>query len=267
MAATSSEGSIREAPRIISLVPSVTELVAALGLRSRLVGRTRFCIHPSAALVDVPIVGGTKDVRVERVRALAPTHVIVNVDENRRETVDALNEFVPHVIVTHPTCVRDNRALIDQLAAAFMNEPGVDGRARALGDEFEAELATTLAHAWTPHDVLYLIWRDPWMTIARDTYISSMLDTVGWHTLPALQGGTAGASRYPRVDAGAAWLDGVERILLSSEPYPFAQRDVTAARQLAPRATVGLIDGELVSWYGPRAAAGLRYLRQLAALG
>jgi len=265
MAAASSEGLIREAPRIISLVPSVTELVVALGLRSCLVGRTRFCIHPSAALVDVPKVGGTKDVRVERVRALAPTHVIVNVDENRRESVDALREFVPNVIVTHPTTVRDNLALIDQVAAAFSTEPGVDSRASTLAHEFEAELAATLAHAWKPRDVLYLIWRDPWMTIARDTYIAAMLDTVNWHTLPALQGGAAGAARYPPVDADATWLADVEHVLLSSEPYPFAQRDVEAARQLAPRATVEFIDGELVSWYGPRAATGLRYLRRLAA--
>jgi len=201
----------------------VTELVVALGLRPYLVGRTRYCIHPSAVLVDVPKVGGTKYVRVERVRALTPTHVIVNADENHRETVDALR------------------------------------------DEFEAELALTQARGWTPREVLYLIWRDPWMTITRDTYISSMLVTVNWHTLPALEGGATGAARYPLVDAGAPWLAGVERILLSSEPYPFAPRDVEAAQQLAPRASVECIDGELVSWYGPRAATGLRYLRRLAA--
>ena len=90
-------------PRIASLVPSLTELVVALGLRERLVARTGYCIHPAAALAGVPKVGGTKQVNLAKLRRLAPTHVLVNVDENRAETVAALREFVPHIIVTHPS--------------------------------------------------------------------------------------------------------------------------------------------------------------------
>jgi len=97
--------------RIVSLVPSITETLVELGLRDRLVGRTGFCIHPRDAVRDIPKVGGTKDVKIERVRALRPSHVIVNIDENEASTVDRLREFVPHVVVTHPTSPDDNLAL------------------------------------------------------------------------------------------------------------------------------------------------------------
>src|SRR5689334_1509447 len=98
-------------PRIVCLVPSVTELICALGLADRLVGRTGFCIHPWETVRSIPKVGGTKDVKLRAVRALEPTHVVVNVDENTRETAEALAEFVPEVVVTHPIEPRDNLAL------------------------------------------------------------------------------------------------------------------------------------------------------------
>ncbi len=253
------------APRIASLVPSLTELVVALGLGSRLVARTGFCIHPADALAAVPKVGGTKDVNLAKLRRLAPTHVLVNVDENRADTAEALRAFVPQVIVTHPCAPRDNLALIDQLAAAFDAEPGVRERAAALRDAFARELARCEAARPAPQRVLYLIWRAPWMGVARDTYIAQMLATVNWHTLPDRDGGTSGAARYPVVEAGATWLADVERVLLSSEPYRFDASHVAEAQALCPQARVQLVDGELLSWYGPRAAAGLRYLRALAA--
>ncbi len=88
--------------RIVSLVPSLTELVCELGLAARLVGRTGFCIHPAATVRAIPKVGGTKDVNIEKIRKLAPTHVLVNIDENEKPTVDLLAQFVPHIVVTHP---------------------------------------------------------------------------------------------------------------------------------------------------------------------
>ena len=105
--------------RIVSLVPSLTELVFDLGLGDRLVGRTGFCVHPHEALRGVPKVGGTKDVKLERIRELAPTHVLVNMDENRRETVDALAAFVPHIVVTHPNTPQDNLPLFALLGGIF----------------------------------------------------------------------------------------------------------------------------------------------------
>jgi hypothetical protein len=247
--------------RIASLVPSVTELVVALGLRPYLVARTGFCIHPVQALRDVPKVGGTKDVNVAKLRRLAPTHVIVNVDENRLETVEELRTFVPHVIVTHPCAPEDNHALIDQLALAF----GSAVRAQALHDRLADELAATTPEGRQAQRVLYLVWRDPWMTVARDTYISRMLARVNWHTEPDQAGGPHGAARYPALHGDEPWLARIDRVLLSSEPYRFTQAHLPEAAALAPGARVQLVDGELLSWYGPRAIDGLRYLRGLAA--
>jgi ABC-type Fe3+-hydroxamate transport system substrate-binding protein len=250
--------------RIASLVPSVTELVCALGLGPRLVARTGFCVHPADELAAVPKVGGTKEVNLAKLRRLAPTHVVVNVDENRLDTVEALRGFVSQVLVTHPCGPEDNLALLAQMTAAFGAEPGVADRAAALAAELRQALAECAAPAG-PQRVLYLIWRGPWMTVARDTYIARMLAQVGWHTLPAVEGGPQGAARYPVVEPGAAWLAEVDRVLLSSEPYRFTDAHLAEAQALCPRARVQLVDGELVSWYGPRAAAGLRYLRGLAA--
>ncbi len=252
-------------PRIASLVPSLTELVCALGLAHRLVARTGFCIHPAEVVRDVPKVGGTKDVNLAKLRRLAPTHVLLNVDENRAETAAALRDFVPELLVTHPCSPSDNLALIDQLTAAFAAEPGVAERAAALRAAMADELALTAAQQFAPQRVLYLIWREPWMTVARDTYIARMLAAVGWRTLPGVEGGAAGAGRYPPVDPAAPWLADVDRVLLSSEPYAFEPAHAAEAQALCPRAQVQAVDGELLSWYGPRAAAGLRYLRALAA--
>jgi hypothetical protein len=250
--------------RIASLVPSVTELVVALGLRPHLVARTGFCVHPKEALRDVPKVGGTKDVNFSRLQRLAPTHAIVNVDENRLDTVQRLRGFVPHVIVTHPCAPEDNHALLDQMVQAFGSVPGVGERAAELGAELDAELAATTPEHRDPEAVLYLIWRDPWMTIARDTYISRMLARVNWLSLPAVDGGVHGAARYPVVAGDEPWLADVQRVLLSTEPYRFTEQHFDAARALVPQATVQLVDAELLSWYGVRTAAGLRYLRELA---
>jgi ABC-type Fe3+-hydroxamate transport system substrate-binding protein len=116
------------APRIICLVPSITELLCDLGLAPYLVGRTGFCIHPAAVVAAIPKVGGTKDVNVDKIRALAPTHLIVNIDENEKPTVDALAQFVPYVIVTHPLTPSDNLNLYRLLGGIF----GAEEAAKAL---------------------------------------------------------------------------------------------------------------------------------------
>ena len=159
-------------PRIASLVPSLTELLFALGLGPHVVARTGFCIHPADAVRAVPKVGGTKDVNLAKLMRLAPTHVLVNVDENRLDTVQALRAWPaaqrPQVIVTHPCAPEDNVALIAQVADAFADTAGVAERAHALREELTAELAATAAarDRFTPQHVLYLIWREPWMSVA-----------------------------------------------------------------------------------------------------
>ncbi len=243
------------AARIVSLVPSITELVCELGLAASLVGRTGFCVHPRERLKRVPKLGGTKDVNLGRLRAVAPTHVIVNVDENRRETVDEIARFVPHVIVTHPLGPEDNLSLYRLIGGVF----GREREAEALCERFAVAHAACerAAAGFVERRAIYLIWRKPWMTVARDTYISRMLALVRWSTVPE-----TAAERYPEIALDAPTLAGVDVVLASSEPFPFRARDVEALRampELRGRA-VALIDAEMTSWYGPRAIAGLEYL-------
>ena len=248
-------------------MPSLTELVVELGLRDVLVARTGFCIHPAEALRDVPKVGGTKDVNLAKLQRLAPTHVLVNVDENRRETVDAIRAWPnpPQIVVTHPNGPDDNLALVAQMVEHFGDRPGVAAGATALTRALRQELALTQPGGRPTQRVLYLIWRDPWMTVARDTYLSRMLARIGWHTLPDARGGDRGAARYPALHGSEPWLAEVQRVLLSSEPYRFTDTHLAEARRLCPNAQACLVDGERLSWYGPRAVSGLRYLREMAA--
>lgn len=242
-------------PRIVSLVPSLTELVCDLGLADCLVGRTGFCVHPREVLRNVPKVGGTKDVKLDVLRQLTPTHLIADIDENRRETVETIMEFVPHVVVVHPKTVDDNLALYTLLGAIF----GREAEAARLAAEFSAarrELAAVAARL--PREaVLYPIWREPWMTVRRDTYIAAMLAAAGWDTLPQ-----QAALRFPQFTWDAPWLAGVARVLLPSEPYAFTDQHLAEVGLLAQR-PVARIDGEMVSWYGSRAIPGLRYLAGL----
>ena len=257
--------------RIASLVPSLTELVVELGLLDVLVARTGFCIHPGELLRGVPKVGGTKDVNLAKLQRLVPTHVLVNVDENRREVVDAMRAWSnpPQIVVTHPNGPEDNLALVAQLLALFGAQADVAERAAALTAALRRELALTQPAGRAPQRVLYLIWRDPWMTVARDTYLARMLARIDWHTLPDVQGGETGAARYPALRGDEPWLAEVQQVLLSSEPYRFGAEHLEVAQRLCPNARVRLVDGEMLSWYGPRAVPGLRYLREIgdASLG
>ena len=258
--------------RIVSLVPSVTELLFALGIGDRLVGRTGFCIHPKDNIKTVPKVGGTKSVDIEKVRELVPTHLIVNIDENEKPTIDRLASFVPNVIVTHPLGPLDNLPLYRLLGGIF----GREGRAAELCEAFQKAYVNTVgACADLPRErVLYLIWKSPWMTVSRDTYVSRTLAAVGWDTVEI-----DSKERYPKIELTPALVSRVDRVLLSSEPYAFRERHLDEIRQtfaagmhdFVPTpledaespATVSLIDGEMTSWYGSRAIEGMKYLFRL----
>ena len=234
-------------------MPSITELVCELGLAGELVGRTGFCIHPKDVLKAIPKVGGTKSVNLKKIRVLAPTHVIVNVDENTRETADALAEFVPHVIVTHPLAPLDNLALYQQIGKSF----GKQREAETLCARFGYAYKDVLKGKFKERTVLYLIWKDPWMTVSRDTYVSRTLALFGLLTVPA-----HAAARYPKLEH--LDVDGVELVLLSTEPYRFRELHAQELRQQTGK-PVSLIDGEMTSWYGSRAIQGLRYLADFSA--
>jgi len=238
--------------RIVSLVPSLTELVCELGLAERLVGRTGFCVHPATIVQGIPKVGGTKTVNLAKIRALAPTHVVLNKDENLRETAEALAAFVPNLVITHPLAPEDNLALYRQFGGTF----GKEREAEDLCARFESALQAARKRIYPERKILYLIWKDPWMTVSRDTYISRTLGLFGMRTMPQ-----AAADRYPKLDdVGAADVD---EVLLSSEPYRFTAKHIAEVETLTGK-PARLVDGEMTSWYGPRAIAGLAYLAAFA---
>jgi len=244
-------------PSIVSLVPSITELVCELGLTDNLVGRTGFCIHPKAALRSVPKVGGTKAVDLDKIRQLAPTHVIVNIDENNKPTADALGAFVPNLIVTHPFAPLDNLALYRLLGAIFRREAQAEKLAASFTAAYEKLVAAQSAAV--RHKVLYLIWKKPWMTVSRDTYISRTLALIGLDTVPE-----QATARYPEIELETQAAH-AEIILLSTEPYSFREKHAAELRSLHYLAgkRIELVDGEMTSWYGPRAIAGMDYLGAL----
>jgi ABC-type Fe3+-hydroxamate transport system substrate-binding protein len=187
------------------------------------------------------------------VRALAPTHVILNVDENRKTDAQALAGFVPTLVVTHPLAPLDNLALYRLIGGIF----GREREAESLCERFEAEYAAleTASRTFSPERTLYLIWKDPWMTVSRDTYVSRMLALVGWETIPE-----RAVDRYPRISLADEDLGEARIVLLSSEPYRFGESHASALRGVFPARAVALIDGEMTAWYGSRAITALGYL-------
>ncbi len=245
--------------RIVSLVPSITELLFDLGLAEAVVGRTAFCVHPWNRVKTVKSVGGTKQVNFDKLKRLSPTHVIVNVDETPRELAEDMARLGYEVVVTHPIDVRDNLGLYRLIGRLFARET----HAEALCARFETayENLTTNARRLAERRVLYLIWKDPWMTVSRDTYISRMLALARWQSTDV-----PGNARYPTLELTNDLLSTVDLVLFSSEPFPFKDHHLEAFRAGFPAhaAKATMIDAEMVSWYGSRAVSGLAYLGEFA---
>lgn len=251
--------------RVLSLVPSLTELMFDLGLAQHLVGRTQFCIHPTNKIESIPSVGGTKKIKMDRVRDLAPTHALVNVDENPKEMADELSGMGIDVIVTHPMHPDDNPALYHLIGHTF----GADAEAAAYAAAYKtARAAFDVAGAYPTKNALYLIWKDPWMAISADTYIANMLELVNWKVAtpgadPLLKGD---AARYPEVKIDDGTLKDIDLVLFSTEPFTFTDDHIAEFEKTFPAHAhkARLIDGEMTSWYGSRAVRGLTYLRNFA---
>ena len=244
--------------RILSLVPSLTETLFALGLGGNIVGRTAFCIHPADKVKAVKSVGGTKQVNWRKIEAARPTHVVLNVDENPKEMAEEMTARGIVPVVTHPLSPADNGPLIRLLGDVFGRPDAAEDLARQFED---ALAAVTPARPMAETRVLYLIWKGPWMTVGPDTYIARTLDLIGWRTwAPAVE------TRYPEVEMTNAVLGDVDRVLFSTEPFPFTEDHLAAFRADHPdhAAKAQRVDGEMLSWYGVRAAAGLSYLKDLA---
>lgn len=236
-------------------MPSLTELLFALGAGDRLVGVTRYCTEPAARIAAVPRVGGTKNPDLDAILALAPDLVIMNAEENRREDFARLEDAGLAIYVSDPRTVDAALELITRLGAAV----GSPERGRALAAEQRARVAAVAAAGAGARPVRYFcpIWKRPWMGFSAATYAHDVLRLAGGMNVLA-----ARRERYPRVTLAEVAAAAPEIVLLPDEPYPFAARD---RADLVPLATtpalasgqVHLVDGKALGWYGPRTAAGV----------
>ena len=241
--------------RIVSLIPSTTELLCALGLAEALVGVTVYCVEPRDVVRGKARVGGEKDPDLAAIRALAPDLVVANVEENRREDVDALRAAGLAVWVTYPRTVAEGLAMIRELGEVTGAREG----ARVLLDTLEPLYAAVRARtaARPPVSVFYPIWREPWMTIGADTYVHDLLATCGGANV------FADRTRYPTTTLEEVAARRPEVILLPDEPFRFRRvhlRDFDAypAVPAVRDGRVHLVDGKPFSWHGPRLADALR---------
>ncbi|HYW34954.1 MAG TPA: helical backbone metal receptor [Balneolaceae bacterium] len=227
--------------RIISLVPSLTELLIDLGLQEKIVGRTRFCVHPEETVENIPIIGGTKNPRVEKILDLNPDFILANKEENRKQDVRVLQDkSSAHVELTDISTIEEALTTIFQLGAQL----GVEEKAAHLVQKINAVLAQR--PKTDPLRTVYFIWKAPWMTVGGDTYIH---DVMGYWRLENIFGGD---KRYPAIELNQLEKRNPELILLSSEPYPFREKHVRPVQKACPDARIILVEGQWFSWYGSR---------------
>lgn len=254
--------SLRDARRIVSLVPSLTEGLFSLGLGERVVGVTDWCVHPAGRVAQLPKVGGTKNPSIEQIVALAPDLVIANREENRERVVVALQAAGIAVWVTYPRTVREGAELLHELAV----ELGVSDEAfDSVVQPVEAAVRRAAGAPSLRVPVFCPIWKNPWMAVGADTYASDLLELCGGDNVFAKRNDR----RYPIVELEEIVEAAPEVILLPDEPYDFGQRDALELSKLsipaARNSRVHLIDGTLVSWYGPRIERAISTLRRLIA--
>ena len=229
--------------RIVSLVPSQTELLYDLGLDDEVIGITKFCIHPEHWFRNKIRIGGTKDVKFDRVKALSPTLIIANKEENVKEQVEALTAIAP-VHTTDISTLEDAYQMISEIGLL------TDTRSKAseiienikkgfstLNEQLQQQVSKTC---------LYLIWKDPYMSVGRDTFIHDMMLRC------KLKNVMANETRYPNISIEQIKQLAPQIILLSSEPYPFKEKHIAELQSYLPETTILLTDGEMFSWYGSR---------------
>lgn len=237
--------------KIVSLVPSQTELLHYIGLDYEVTGITKFCIHPSHWFRDKTRIGGTKNINLEKIRQLKPDLVIANKEENDQQQIETLaNEF--------PTWVSD---VTDLASALEMIQQigkicGKKENAQLLAQNIKQQFA--LVSPITPNKkVVYLIWQKPFMAAGGETFINSMLTIAGFKNVFGNQ------KRYPVVDLEQIKNAACSYVFLSSEPYPFKEKQRDALQNQLPQCKVILVDGELFSWYGSRLLKAPAYFNQL----
>lgn len=255
--------------RVVSFVPSWTETLIEVG--ADVVGRTRFCIHPADSVKTIEAVGGTKSFDESKLRSLKPDLILLDREENTREMFEIAQTVAP-TLVSHVEHVRDMPRELRALAKALETKEIVSAL-EDLARRFELVLATPAPASlhndsfpgllrWLKRDqssteYVYVIWKDPWMVVRKDTFIGSMLERVGIDLANGEAGAllSASATKYPKLDE----LPARATVLLSSEPYPFTKKFANEPPEL-PNPSIALVDGESFSWFGVRA---LRFLESL----
>lgn len=238
--------------RIVSLVPSQTELLVDLGLRNKIVGVTKFCVHPLDLRSDKMVVGGTKTVNLDKIKSLNPDIIICNKEENTEEMVLELEKFAP-VWISDVNNISESIEMILEFGNIFQ----VSKKAIEIGSNIESQLDTfqDFVRNQASRKTLYLIWKDPYMAVGRDTFINRLLDLNKFENVIKEP-----KSRYPEINMEV--FKGADLVLLSTEPYPFKNEHVLKM-QGEIDAEVRLVDGEYFSWYGSRLQKAFDYFKTL----
>jgi len=246
--------------RLVSLCPSITKLIFDLGRGEDLAGVTKYCVHPAEGVAGIEKLGGTKDPDVARIIALAPDLVLLNREENRREDWAALSEAGVPCCITLPVTLDETESAVAEIGAAVARE----AEAAALVARIRAarRRARAARDGRGPARWAYLIWRKPWMTVNRATYIHHLLAEAGGANVFADLD-----PEYPAIEADALAAADPDAVLLSSEPFPFKDKHIRELSGLTglPTERFRIVDGELLSWHGAFTAEGLDYAADLLA--
>jgi ABC-type Fe3+-hydroxamate transport system substrate-binding protein len=236
--------------KIVSLVPSQTELLHDLGAGNSVAGITRFCIHPAHWLKEKTIVGGTKNFQHDIIDQLKPDLIIGNKEENYREGIEQLQR-------SYPVWMSDIFNLDDALSMISSIGKLTDTQQRADGLVAEITKAFSGLKKTGSQKVLYLIWRKPWMAVASNTFINSLLNQIGYENCVAEK------LRYPELTSEEIEQLNPALIMLSSEPYPFREKHIAELKAISPHSKIILVDGEMFSWYGSRLRLAPAYFNSL----
>jgi ABC-type Fe3+-hydroxamate transport system substrate-binding protein len=241
--------------RIISVVPSQTQLLFSLGLSNEVAGITKFCIHPDLWFRTKTRVGGTKKLNIEKIREINPDLIIANHEENSKQDIDALSE---HFLVW----ISDIKNLDDALSmireVGFITNRNNEAAeiCNQIGDEFDMLRSHNMEYL----KAIYLIWKNPFLTVGGDTFISSMMKEAGFTNM------MSGISRYPEISIDEIQELSPDIVLLSSEPFPFKPKDAEELRESLKDIEVSCVDGEKFSWYGSALISAPQYFLKLRTL-
>lgn len=240
--------------KIISLVPSQTELLFDLGLDPEIIALTKFCIHPDSKVHSKVKIGGTKKLNLEMIRAMQPDLIIGNMEENERSDIEALQKEFP-VWISDIRTLEDATDMISRIGELVDRAPESAYLNHLINAGFN-DLQVLATEKQIDKRVLYLIWKKPYMVAGRETYINDILSRIGLKNVVS-------ELRYPLFDKEAIGASNPDLVFLSSEPYPFKQTDIEEFKAVNPSAEVMIVDGEMFSWYGSRLVKAVEYLYYL----